>query len=63
METPPDILSTKGDHNPDQLSIEKEIHQNDVIGKAVLKIPLLGWVKLIFFEPLKPKEERGLCHI
>ncbi|MEM4271838.1 MAG: S26 family signal peptidase [Candidatus Pacearchaeota archaeon] len=54
-------LSTKGDHNSDQLSIEKQISEEQIIGKAVLKIPLLGWIKLVFFEPFKPKSERGLC--
>ena len=54
-------ISTKGDHNPSQLTIEKEISKYQIIGKAVAKIPLLGWLKLIFFEPLKQKEQRGLC--
>ena len=54
-------ISTKGDHNPGQLSIEKEISENQIIGKAVAKIPLIGWLKLIFFEPFKSQEERGLC--
>mgnify|MGYP001568102894 CR=1 FL=1 len=54
-------LSTKGDHNSDQLQIEKDISQNAVIGKAIAKIPLIGWVKLIFFEPLKSPDQRGFC--
>ena len=39
-------VMTKGDHNssPDSLNINK-IH-----GKAILKIPLLGWVKILFTE-------------
>jgi len=40
--------STKGDNNPEQLSIEKQIPQSSVIGKAIFKIPKLGWVKLWF---------------
>src|SRR3989344_3610592 len=54
-------ISTKGDHNPAQLEIEKSISQDKIIGKAALKIPLLGWLKLIFFEPFKAKEQRGFC--
>lgn len=54
-------FSTKGDHNTGQLSIEKEIEKEQIIGKAIIKIPLAGWIKLIFFEPLKPSSERGLC--
>ncbi len=53
-------LGTKGDHNTDQLDLEKSIPQEAVIGKAVAKIPYLGWIKLIFFEPFTPKS-RGFC--
>ena len=44
------IYSTKGDNNADQLTIEKEIPDSAVVGKAVLRIPKLGWVKLVFVE-------------
>jgi hypothetical protein len=54
-------LSTKGDHNPGQLAAEEDIPQDAVIGKAVARIPLLGWIKLIFFEALKPSDQRGFC--
>lgn len=54
-------LSTKGDHNPTQLVAEKDIPKDAVIGKAVLRVPLLGWIKLIFFEALKPADQRGFC--
>jgi len=37
---------TKGDNNSGQLSIEKRIPENAVIGKAVMRIPKLGWIKL-----------------
>jgi signal peptidase I len=40
------IYSTKGDNNPGQLFTEKEIKEEAVVGKAVLKVPKLGWVKL-----------------
>jgi signal peptidase I len=54
-------LATKGDNNAEQLSIERGISKDQLLGQAVGKIPLLGWVKLIFFEPFKTPTERGLC--
>jgi signal peptidase I len=54
-------LSTKGDHNPDQIIYDKNIDSNSILGKAVFKIPLLGWIKLIFFEPFRAAAERGFC--
>ncbi len=54
-------LSTKGDNNPLQLDLEKDIQEELVIGKAVGKIPYLGWVKLIFFNFAKSPDERGFC--
>ncbi len=56
-------LETKGDHNSGQLiGIEDNINPNLVIGKAVGKIPALGWIKLIFFEPFKSPQDRGFCN-
>ncbi len=42
------VFSTKGDNNPDQLSIDKNITHDKIIGRAVIKIPKFGWIKLIF---------------
>ena len=42
------IYSTKGDNNSGQLSSEQEISKDKIIGKAVLRIPKLGWLKLGF---------------
>jgi signal peptidase I len=69
-----DPLETKGDHNSGQLSLEMSesvnperidetnISQNQIIGKvAGFKIPYLGWIKLIFFEPFRNPSERGFC--
>jgi signal peptidase I len=65
-----DPRGTKGDHNSDQLKSgnnanridETNIPDDRIIGKASVRlIPYLGWIKLIFFEPLKPADQRGLC--
>ena len=56
------VFSTMGDNNNGQLLIEKEIKENQLSGKAVFRVsPSLGWLKLIFYEPLKQKSERGFC--
>jgi hypothetical protein len=64
-----DPLQTKGDHNPVQLTVSNNLHRVDetninedqLVGKAVMKLPFLGWIKLIFFESSRPVNERGLC--
>ncbi len=43
-------LETKGDNNSMQLTFEHNIDSSKVHGKAVFKIPLLGWVKILFTE-------------
>src|SRR3989338_10235536 len=44
------IFSTMGDNNNGQLSVEKEINSNQLVGKAVFRItPWFGWAKLIFY--------------
>jgi signal peptidase I len=56
------IFETMGDNNNGQLTFEKEITENEIIGKTSLKIiPYLGWVKLIFFEHSRPQEQKGFC--
>ncbi len=64
-----DPIGTKGDHNVEQLARENNVQHIDetdipedrIIGKAVFKIPALGWVKLVFFELTKTPDQRGLC--
>jgi signal peptidase I len=56
-----DPYDTKGDNNFAQLPGELDIQQDQFIGRAVWRLPGLGWIKLIFFEGLKPKEQRGFC--
>jgi len=66
------IYETKGDNNLAQIvpgcnngvcwtTNEKHISEDSVIGKAVFKVPAIGWVKLIFFDWRKPVDQRGFC--
>jgi len=41
------LISTKGDSNDNQLAYEKDIPPEQLIGKAVVRIPVLGYVKII----------------
>jgi len=44
-------FSTMGDNNPAQISFEKSINQNQIVGKAVFKLaPYVGWGKLVFYQ-------------
>ena len=52
---------TKGDNNFGQLNGESDIQPEQFVGKAIGRVPGLGWIKLIFFEGSKPKEQRGFC--
>ncbi len=54
-------ITTKGDHNSGFLSVEKNINPDSIKGKAVFKIPFVGWLKLIFYESRRPPEQRGFC--
>jgi len=59
-----EIYSTKGDNyktNAKQLDSEKSISEEQLIGKALFKVPFIGWAKLIFFESGKSERARGLC--
>ena len=44
--------STKGDNNQYQLSYEKDTNKEQIVGKAIARIPWLGWIKLIAVNPL-----------
>ncbi|MEA3248280.1 MAG: hypothetical protein U9Q73_01095 [Nanoarchaeota archaeon] len=59
-----DTYSTKGDNyktNSKQLPSEKVIEENQLVGKALFKVPFVGWAKLIFFEGTRIPRDRGLC--
>jgi len=63
-------LQTKGDNNelqfvsdnnPEKIN-EIDISPSQVVGKVTpIRIPYLGWVKLIFFEPFRNSNDRGFC--
>ena len=42
------VYDTKGDHNCGQGSYEQGITPDRVLGKAVLRVPWLGWIKIGF---------------
>lgn len=46
------FFETKGDNNPGQLDFEKQIAYEQIAGKAIAKIPKLGWIKLLPFKLL-----------
>lgn len=55
-------FSTMGDNNNGQLSSELSISENQIVGRAVVRlVPSIGWAKLIFYEHLKSPGERGFC--
>ncbi|MFZ5955873.1 MAG: signal peptidase I [Nanoarchaeota archaeon] len=54
-------VTTKGDNNNGLLEAEKNIQKEQIIGRAVFRIPLIGWIKLVFYEPFRNPNERGLC--
>jgi signal peptidase I len=57
---------TKGDNyvtNSKQLSVEKNISEEQYLGRAIFKIPYLGWIKLIFFDWKNNENQRGFCKI
>lgn len=47
------LYKTKGDHNCGSAAFEEHITKPQIIGRAVARIPYLGWVKLLFTELLR----------
>ena len=54
-------ITTKGDHNSGLLGNEVDVDGDLVVGRAVFRVPLVGWVKLIFYEFNRAAGEKGLC--
>ncbi len=44
--------TTKGDHNCNIADFETNIQPKQTLGKAVLRVPYLGWIKILFVELL-----------
>jgi len=42
-------FTTKGDHNPGS---DSPVDEKQIIGKAIFRIPLLGWIKIGFVKLL-----------
>jgi len=50
------VYQTKGDHNPEQLTVSNNVLRTDetkispeqIVGKVIFRIPYLGWVKIWF---------------
>jgi len=47
-----DTIQTKGDANPIQLHFEKSISEEQIQGKAIARIPYLGWLKVLLVETI-----------
>ncbi len=47
---------TKGDHNSDSVGAlgENSISEERLLGKAILRIPYLGWIKILFVDAVRP---------
>jgi signal peptidase I len=59
-----DNYATKGDNHKTnylQLESEKNISEDQIVGKALFKVPFIGWAKLIFYEWKQPENNRGFC--
>lgn len=55
-------FSTIGDNNDGQITFERNIQENQLVGKASFRaLPYLGWVKLVFYEWQKQPQDRGFC--
>jgi signal peptidase I len=47
------VYTTKGDHNCGSAGFEQSITSQRMVGKALLRIPYLGWIKIGFVELLR----------
>jgi hypothetical protein len=56
------VYSTMGDNNGRQGQGELAIDESQVVGKALFKVPAVGWAKLLFFEPfVRDPNKKGFC--
>jgi hypothetical protein len=47
------VYTTKGDNNCGSAGFERDITSERMIGKAVARVPFLGWIKIVFVEVLE----------
>lgn len=40
------IFTTKGDHNKSYGNVDIEINENNILGRGLFRVPLLGWFKI-----------------
>ncbi len=45
---------TKGDHNKGFNPGEERISENQIFGKGMMRLPYLGWLKILFVDAVKP---------
>lgn len=51
------FYQTKGDHNSDSINRglgETKISRDRVYGKGIIRVPYLGWIKILFVDAVKP---------
>jgi hypothetical protein len=55
-------VTTKGDNNEKSLAFEENFSKKEIYGKAKIRIPFIGWIKLIFFDWQNLPQDRGFCN-
>ena len=51
------FYKTKGDHNSNSISGslgEEKISESRIYGKGIIRVPYLGWMKILFVDAVKP---------
>lgn len=49
----PVTFATKGDHNAQNYEFERSISESQILGRAVFRIPYLGYIKIWFVDALR----------
>ncbi len=47
------VFTTKGDHNAQSYEFERSISESQMLGRAVFRIPYLGYIKIWFVDALQ----------
>ncbi len=48
------LYQTKGDHNRESSPNEESIDRGRIYGQGVIRIPYLGWLKILFVDAVRP---------